>query len=380
VAVEHVPLSSMVLGLTLVLLTFEHVAGSGGLFDDERLLHSKGVWHRLQRKRIPFEAACYYTHEELLPHGCQYNVSKSDEWLAQQSEERRALHEFYLALSGPYWRTSDNWNEGDPCWDAWYGITCDEHGHVIAIELVDNSLHGRIPESIANLRSLLKIDLSTSAHHFHSHPNLYLNKVYGQIPSLAAISRLEEIAISGNEITALPPDLYLNGGSLRVICASYNWITELPTYLDRYLTLHTLELDHNLIRGKLPPDLGLLRSARHIHLDSNYLSGPVPETLKHLTRILNFDISHNPGLTGDLSEDIIVNWAEVEYLSILNTTVTGYVSSLCLDVPFCWKFMFDTHKDLTWTTAEEIPDIVNISVQLALSNPDSYDENGKLIR
>jgi hypothetical protein len=325
-----------------VLSRLPGVSSSGGLLDDERLLFSTGSWHRLQRKRVPFESACYYNHDQLLPYGCQYNVSQSVEWQTQQSEEKGVLQDFYTSLDGPNWRTFDNWNVGDQCWDAWYGITCDEMGHVISIDLVDNKLNGTIPPSINQLRYLLKLDISTSDTSFHNHPNLYRNKVTGKIPSLASISRLEELAFSANQITGLPPDLYLNGDTLRVLSGSYNRLTELPRYMDRYVRLHTLELDHNEIVGPLPPDLGYLTVARHIHLDVNLLSGPVPNTLKKLTRILNFDVSHNPALTGEMSEDLIVNWAEVEYLAILNTTITGYISSLCLDVPFCWKFMLYT--------------------------------------
>lgn len=360
------------LSLPLVLIRPRLVAGSGGLMDDERLLYSQGNWHRMQRKRIPFETACYYTHEAELPYGCQYSVSKQPQWRddPRRAREREVLADFYNGLGGEHWRTIDNWNEGDPCWDAWYGVTCDEHGHVIGIDLVDNRLYGTITESINDLESLLKLDISTTDVEYHNHPNLYRNRVLGTVPSLSKITRLEEITIAGNEITALPEDLYLNGPTMRLICASYNLITELPRYLNRFQRLHTMELDHNLIVGIIPPDLGFMPLARYIHLDTNRLSGPMPTTIAQLTRIRVFDVSHNPGITSHISEDVIVNWAEVEYLAILNTSISGYISSLCLDVPFCWKYMFDTHKDLTWATAADVPDIVNLTIELAKTNPD----------
>ena len=69
-----------------------------------------------------------------------------------------------------------------------------------------------------------------------------------------------------------------------------------------------------------------------------------------------FDVSHNPELGGVIPEQIIVDWAEpwwrgicrpyprhsrstvsrsphkceeVDYLAVLNTTIAGYISSLC---------------------------------------------------
>merc|ERR1712190_522576 len=62
---------------------------------------------------------------------------------------------------------------------------------------------------------------------------------------------------------------------------------------------------------------------------------------------------------------------EQEYISILNTTLKGYIAELCIDVPFCWKFMYDTHRDLTWATANQVPDIVNITMEIAKNGPPS---------
>jgi hypothetical protein len=358
---------------SLWLLTWAFPAsGSGGLMDDERLLYSTGTWHRLQRKRVTFESACYYTHEIEMPHGCQYDVMAPEDsvWRvdAVRSTQRAALLSFWESTGGKNWRTVDNWGNGDPCWDAWYGVTCDEHGHVIAIELVDNYLIGIIPEDINQITSLLKLDVSTTASDYHNHVNRFANHISGVLPSLAAISRLEELTIAGNHISGLPGDLYLNGDTLRLISGSYNQITALPKYLNRFKALHTLELDHNYISGMLAPDIGYMAQVRYIHLDTNYFSGPVPESLSQLTRIKTFDVSHNPLLGSEVSEDIIVNWVDVEYLAILNTSITGYIASLCLDVPFCWKYMFDTHKDMSWVTAAEVPDIVNMTIQLAKTN------------
>lgn len=345
--------------------------------DDERLLYSTGDWHRGQRKRIAFESSCYYTHEKELSHGCQYSASTSVGWRSngRRSFERQVLADFYKSTGGENWRTADNWDVGDPCWDAWYGITCDEHGHVIAIDMVDNNLHGTLAASLGQLESLLKLDISTTALEYHNHVNRFMNRITGAVPSLKAMTRIEEINIAGNLMQSLPQDLYLNGGSLRLLCASYNNLSVMPRYLDRFVRLHTLELDHNAIAGELPPDIGFMAKARYIHLDSNRLAGSMPPTIAKLSRIRVFDISHNPGLYSEISEDIIVNWPEVEYLSMLNTSIGGYIASLCLDVPFCYKYMFDTHKDLTWATAADVPDIVNLTIQLAMTHPTGPSSN-----
>lgn len=336
--------------------------------DVERLFYSDGSWHRNQRKKVPFETSCYYTHEPSLTNGCQYSVSKTGEWLndAYRREQRSLLIDFYRLLGGPNWRTSDNWSEGDPCWDGWYGVTCDEHGHVIALVLTDNLLYGSIPSNFAKLKSLMKLDLSTTADSYHNHANEVFNYVMGEMPSLAEMTRLEEIEVSGNRITALPVDLYLNAQTLRSLSASRNLLTQLPQYLNRYIKLHTLELDHNQIAGTIPTTIGQMESARYIQLENNELSGTIPVTVSLLGRIRCFDVSHNVQLSGEIPIDIIIQWAQAEYLAILNTTITGYIASLCIDVPLCFKYMYDMHKDLTWATASDIPDVVNMTMELAV--------------
>jgi len=338
--------------------------------DDERLLFSDGSWHRAQRKRVAFETSCYYTHEAELPYGCQYAMGGASAWQddAQRAEEKTALMDLYTATQGAAWRASDNWSlDTDPCWDSWYGVTCDEHGHVIALELSDNGLVGILPDSLGKLVSLLKLDLSTTMSSFHAHPNVHANRLGGKLPSLSAVARLEEIEISGNEITGFPDDLWHRGQTLRVLSASRNRIAALPQKLQRFVALHTLELGHNLVRDAPSAELGALASLRYLQLEYNQLRGALTTEVRGMRRVRVFDVSHNPNLGGQLPEDLIVEWPETEYLSVMNTSVSGYVASLCSDVPLCWKFMYDTHKDLSWATAADVPDIVDITLSLANS-------------
>merc|ERR1712110_742301 len=103
-----------------------------------------------------------------------------------------------------------------------------------------------------------------------------------------------------------------------------------------------------------------------VHFEYNRLQGSVPSTISGMRRLNVFDISHNEILGGEITEDVIVDWQEAVYLAIHNTSIRGYISSLCLDVPFCWKYMYDTHKDLTWATAADVPVIVNMTISLAI--------------
>jgi len=340
--------------------------------DDERLLLSDGMWHRGQRKRVPFESSCYYTHNPDLPNGCQYDQSQSAAWRAnaKRAEERGILIDLWRSTGGAdgLWRAADHWGvDGDPCWDGWYGVTCDEQGHVIALELSDNGLRGTLPMNMGRLTKLLKLDLSTTAPDYHSHENVHVNRIVGMMPSLKEAALIEEIEISGNAFTDWPSDLYENGDTLRSLCANHNRFRTFPSNLRRFSKLHTLELGHNEIAEFFPPDFGFLTNARFVQLEYNRIKGAVGPDIVGMNRIRVLDLSHNPELGGALPEDIIVEWKEQDYLAVLNTSLGGYIGSMCIDVPFCWKFMFDTHGDLTWATAADVPDIVNITVELALA-------------
>mmetsp|Transcript_33787 Transcript_33787/g.69160 ORF Transcript_33787/g.69160 Transcript_33787/m.69160 type:complete len:372 (-) Transcript_33787:190-1305(-) len=355
----------------LVASMLELSQAAGGITDDEQLLVSDGSWHRNQRKSISIETSCYYTTMQDMPYGCQYarayDQSYQNEF--QRKAEKAALLEFYNLCGGDFWRNNDNWMpETDPCWDYWYGVTCNEHGYVIKLELPDNRVRGILPSTLGSLTSLIKLDLASTEPDYHLHPNDEMNRVEGVMPSMALCFQLEEIEVSGNIILRLPDDLYLNADTLRSLSASRNLLRNLPIYLSRFQKLHTLELDNNRIEDEFPTNMGQLRNIRIIHLQYNRLKGSITQDIVPMNKIRVFDVSHNPELGGIIPEQIIVDWAEVDYLAILNTTIAGYISSLCLDVPFCWKFMYDTHKDLTWATVSDVPDIVGMTVDLAQTN------------
>ena len=64
--------------------------------------------------------------------------------------ERQALVDLYYSTNGEGWTESENWLDGDPCVNQWYGVTCDEHGGVVTVSLWNNNMTGALEESIGN--------------------------------------------------------------------------------------------------------------------------------------------------------------------------------------------------------------------------------------
>jgi hypothetical protein len=71
------------------------------------------------------------------------------------AQERQALVALYEATDGNRWKNHDGWlgPEGSEC--TWYGVECEptatEPTTVIHLDLSENNLHGRIPDSIGQL-------------------------------------------------------------------------------------------------------------------------------------------------------------------------------------------------------------------------------------
>merc|ERR1712187_292768 len=161
------------------------------------------------------------------------------------------------------------------------------------------------------------------------------NDIRGPLPSFADATRMEEIEISGNSINALPFDLSTIGNTLRVLSARGNLLPALPVGLRRFSALHTLELGHNQIKDTFPEDFGFLTNARFVQLEYNQMVGTIPANIVDMNRVRVFDISHNTALSGEIPEDVLSMWREIDYLSVLNTSLGGYIGALCIDVPFC---------------------------------------------
>lgn len=55
--------------------------------------------------------------------------------------DREALVALYSATDGPNWKHKTNWGSGAPLSD-WYGVTANDQGRVVELQLYDNNLQG----------------------------------------------------------------------------------------------------------------------------------------------------------------------------------------------------------------------------------------------
>ena len=131
-------------------------------------------------------------------------------------QDRAVLVAFYEATGGGNWKYNTNWLINTYPLDQWHGVTTDDEGRVISLDLAYNELTGSIPEALGQLNNL---------------QDLYLggNQLTGSIPeTIGQLKNLQVLSLVNNQLTGtmtgtIPEtigqlknlqDLYLGGNQL----------------------------------------------------------------------------------------------------------------------------------------------------------------------
>jgi Leucine-rich repeat (LRR) protein len=105
--------------------------------------------------------------------------------------------------------------------------------------------------------------------------------------TLYNFSFLEELWLTGNQITFIPEDINLP--SIRILYLNGNKISKLPENIDRLTTLEKIDLANNQITS-LPSTIGKLKKLAELFLSGNPISS-LPPSIGHLEFLEILDIS-----------------------------------------------------------------------------------------
>ena len=122
--------------------------------------------------------------------------------------DRAALAAIYRAMGGPEWVNNENWLTDAPLSD-WHGVTADDAGRVVVLDLFDNDVTGEVPPELGNLSGLiwLSIDgfwmdgsmeggIPPEIGNLTNLERLWLYELRGEIPpELGNLSRLRDMVI-----------------------------------------------------------------------------------------------------------------------------------------------------------------------------------------
>ena len=181
---------------------------------------------------------------------------------SSENSDRAALVALYDATDGPNWTNSANWLTDAPLGE-WYGVTADDDGRVLRLQLQGNRLAGEIP------------------------------------PELGSLSKLDELSLSGNELSGtIPAELgdLSNLWTLRLFDDELSG--EIPSVLGSLSNLRGLRLDDNKLSGEIPAELGNLSSLVLLHLSNNELTGTIPADLGNLASLVPSQHSYGKDRVG----------------------------------------------------------------------------------
>jgi Leucine-rich repeat (LRR) protein len=200
--------------------------------------------------------------------------------------------------------------------NSWTGTLPPEYGDLANLRVITlqfcRSLHGTIPESYANLQSLMYLGLT-------------YNSFNGTIPTfLADLPALSALALGVNEFTGTLPEELSTAQNLRAFdvginrlhgtipeaygnfpaamylsFSSNNFTGTIPAALGNLPHLTSLNLGLCRLTGTLPPELGGLYSLQYLGAEDNLLTGSIPDSYGYLRRLQYLSLYGNT-LTGSI--------------------------------------------------------------------------------
>ncbi|KAM0933479.1 putative protein kinase RLK-Pelle-LRR-XII-1 family [Dioscorea sansibarensis] len=192
----------------------------------------------------------------------------------------------------------------------WRGVTCNNPGRVIALELDNLNLTGSISPHLANLTSLTTLNLST-------------NNLHGFIPQeLGRLANLQSFTLSYNSLSGGIPVSLSNCSNLLSISLGNNMLTgSLRPELGVLSKLQVLSLSENTLSGFIPSELGNISSLNGLYLFNDGLEGRIPQDWGKLTSLKIFQVGANR-LSGEIPPSLY-NISSIQFLTAGDNQLVG---------------------------------------------------------
>ncbi|MED6124712.1 hypothetical protein PIB30_061544 [Stylosanthes scabra] len=209
-----------------------------------------------------------------------------------------------------------HWNQSgvvDCC--QWNGITCNNNGHVIGLDLSQESISGGLhnSSSLFNFKYLHTL-------------NLAFNNFGSLIPSdIEKLNDLRYLNLSNAGFLGQIPKGIFKIQTLKVLDVSNNEALEgsFPEF-PQYGQLETLILSNTNFSGQLVSSISNLKQLSTLDLSNCQFNGTLPISLSEVINLVYLDLSYNR-FTGPLP--FFNNTKNLQYLSLLQNELTGEILS-----------------------------------------------------
>ena len=253
-----------------------------------------------------------------------------------------ALKLLYETAGGTDWSNATGWTE-DGAVEEWYGVDADSLGRIVTLDLADNGLNGRLPQTMGVLTEMRLLRINE-------------NDLSGRLPGSLVQVPLRELRYAETDLCAPAEDWFqawLNGiqtyDGTGVECAPLsdreilevlheatggaswsrkdNWLTDAPLSDWYGVTVNgqgdvtQLYLVGNDLAGPIPPEIGNLANLSRLVLTGNALIGPIPPEIGNLANLSSLVVSRN-ALTGPLPPEL-GNLSNLSALDLTDNALTG---------------------------------------------------------
>ncbi|KAF8408770.1 hypothetical protein HHK36_004839 [Tetracentron sinense] len=259
------------------------------------------------------------------------------------SQDILALLEFKKGIKhDPTGYILESWNEEsidfNGCPSSWNGIVCNggnvagvvlDHlslsadadlsifanlSMLVKLSMSNNAITGRIPENIADFKSLDYLDVSN---------NLFFSSLP---PEIGKLQSLKNLSLAGNNFSGSIPDSIAGLTSILSLDLSRNSFSgSLPLSLTELKNLVSLNLSFNGFTERIPAGFEQLPNLEVLDLHGNKLDGHLDEKFLLLSNAIHVDFSGN-SLVSSTSQNrkFLPGISEtIKYLNLSNNRLTG---------------------------------------------------------
>lgn len=232
-----------------------------------------------------------------------------------------ALQALYQSTDGDNWNNRTGWDvlianqnsrSANDNLSNLYGVTLNDEGRVIHINLAGNMLNGNLPAEIGDLPALETLWLNE-------------NQLSGAIPpQIGNLNNLSNINFFDNQLSgSIPLEIgYLNNLS-RLNLKSNQLSGPVPAEIGSLVNLELLDLSRNQLTGSIPAELSNLNNLFSLNLSDNQLSGNIIAT--NLPPVSYLYLSNNQ-LTGGIPAEL-ANLSDFQSLNLSNNQLSGCYST-----------------------------------------------------